>query len=388
MTQTIELDVESTIHGEGILDGSALPGMAIVRAADGKYDPGAGTAGAELPIILKEDGLSGRSVTDQYVAGDLGLWFIPENGDRFLVLLKDGGSVVRGEGLEPDSTGKFVASVSNEYQSLQTVSAVGSDVLIRCRYVAGVATPPDPVTPLILPGLIGWWDASNPATVNNPIDGSPVTTWVDNVNGILALNAPTAPDEPVYKTGIQNGLNVIRYDGSNHLEGLFPSFEIDEYSYYCTAKIADALGGRFLLSVQFNSEITDRSGFAFGTEGGDLMVVVQSNSPTVRGDVDSDAPFFFSGVWFNLSVVKSGSTITIYKDGAVVASSIIGTAPTPSINYSNPDRVTIIGAQAAGASRASGLNGDMGETLLFDVAHTPAQVLTGSNYLGAKWAVP
>lgn len=73
------------------------------------------------------------------------------------------------------------------------------------RIGAGLAVAFDPLT---LPGLVGWWKADALALA----DGAAVATWPDSSgNGNDATNG-VAGERPTYKTGIANGLPVLRFD--------------------------------------------------------------------------------------------------------------------------------------------------------------------------------
>ena len=66
--------------------------------------------------------------------------------------------------------------------------------------------PPD------LSGLAGWYDAPQLALA----DGAALTTWPDLSGGNRSLfPLGSAANAPVYKTGILNGLPVVRFDGTD-----------------------------------------------------------------------------------------------------------------------------------------------------------------------------
>lgn len=91
-------------------------------------------------------------------------------------------------------------------------------------YGARPSTAPNTVS-----GLTMWIDASQPSTLFiNSGDGSPVSADGDQV-GIAASSASiarclgqsSAGARPLYKTGIQNGKSVLRFDGSNDVMLLY-----------------------------------------------------------------------------------------------------------------------------------------------------------------------
>lgn len=61
-------------------------------------------------------------------------------------------------------------------------------------------------------GLVLWLKAD---AITGLVDNDPVTTWSDSSgNGNDATQA-TGDNKPLYKTNIQNGLPIVRFDGSN-----------------------------------------------------------------------------------------------------------------------------------------------------------------------------
>lgn len=134
--RTITLDGNNQIvHEEGVLDTAAFPGMNIVLASDGNFDPGAGVASATLPRIVKEDVLSkGRTVDDEIAIGDIVPMGIPTRGAKMQVLVLSGEDVDKGELLVADSAGKFVttAAAPAQFEASESSSgALATDVLIE-----------------------------------------------------------------------------------------------------------------------------------------------------------------------------------------------------------------------------------------------------------------
>lgn len=67
-------------------------------------------------------------------------------------------------------------------------------------------------SPLDIPDCVLWLDA---AQISGLSDGDPVTSWPD-MSG-LGNHAVEAVNPPTYKTGIQNGLPIVRFDGADRL---------------------------------------------------------------------------------------------------------------------------------------------------------------------------
>ena len=69
---------------------------------------------------------------------------------------------------------------------------------------------PPPFSPLDIPNLKLWLRADTIGLA----DGTAVTDWLDS-SGNAAHFSQTGGNRPLYKTGIQNGKPVVRFDGSN-----------------------------------------------------------------------------------------------------------------------------------------------------------------------------
>lgn len=67
-------------------------------------------------------------------------------------------------------------------------------------------------TPASLSGLAAWYDASQIAGVS---DGAALSQWNDLSGNARHLRQTTAANQPLYKSAIQNGKGVVRFDGTN-----------------------------------------------------------------------------------------------------------------------------------------------------------------------------
>jgi hypothetical protein len=73
----------------------------------------------------------------------------------------------------------------------------------------GVMAKPS-FSPSSLPGLAVWFDASQ---LTGLADGDPVASWTDLSGNARHAAQATSTKRPTYKTNIQNGKPVIRFDG-------------------------------------------------------------------------------------------------------------------------------------------------------------------------------
>lgn len=91
-----------------------------------------------------------------------------------------------------------------------------SGILNRRGFFGGSQFAPSNIA-----GLSLWLDASNglfdATSGGNPViaDGSSVARWEDRSGNSRNASMPTSAFRPILKTGVQNGRNGIRFDGSN-----------------------------------------------------------------------------------------------------------------------------------------------------------------------------
>lgn len=133
--QMIMLDPGYT-YEEGVLDTVASPGMNIKRASDGKFDPGAPAVEGSVSRIVMEDSLQGKTIDDAYAVGDVVRYGIPKKGERVLLKVLDGETVVIGSLMVANSAGKFIVETSEtvaQFEADEAVSPSGSDGFVRAR---------------------------------------------------------------------------------------------------------------------------------------------------------------------------------------------------------------------------------------------------------------
>jgi hypothetical protein len=68
-----------------------------------------------------------------------------------------------------------------------------------------------PVSPDKMPGLVAWYKAD---AITPVADVTAIASWLDSSPSAIALVQATGGDQPVYKVAIQNGLPVVRFNGS------------------------------------------------------------------------------------------------------------------------------------------------------------------------------
>jgi hypothetical protein len=132
--RTILLRADRGREEEGVLDTAAQPGMNIVLASDGKYDPGAGVASASQINIVTEsyNALNqGKTVDDTIAIGDRASFITPIPGERYAILLKNAEAASVGSLLKADSAGLFVvtASAPAQFVAREALTASGNQLI-------------------------------------------------------------------------------------------------------------------------------------------------------------------------------------------------------------------------------------------------------------------
>lgn len=236
-------------------------------------------------------------------------------------------------------------------------------------------------TPTSISNLAMWLDGADAASIT--LDGSNnVSQWSDKSgNGKHATQATTTK-RPSYQTAVQNGLNAVRFDGTDD----------------CLQAASLTLSGQFTLIlvcktttakpffIEHSANVTPNQGFYFyGTE------------PTASGIRRTATGLVTPGVnvnWFgsaagvavfrSLSSLVGGLGYSIRKNG--VAQSISGTNLNVISSAASVTDTLNIGSRNNGVSPVS--DGDYYEIMLYDRPLTDTEVGTLEAYLKAKWGTP
>lgn len=163
---------------------------------------------------------------------------------------------------------------------------------------SGILVPvADTVTPAELPGLLYWWDASDPAgTGTSPADNTAITTWVDKASGNNFTL--TTGNSPVYRNN--TGVGRINFTGASS-------------QYLDALSNIDLSAGSLLIVFKPNSTITTAS---------TAQVMLGHSTATTRGFLVLGA---FSGSLTNETLTMEGNT-SGQMDIALQSTSITSTA--------------------------------------------------------------
>jgi hypothetical protein len=234
-------------------------------------------------------------------------------------------------------------------------------------------------SPLSIPGLALWLDASDASTLFQASDGTTpavadndvVGYWGDKSANRYTPTQATTADKPLVKTSIQNGRNVVRFDGSG-----------DFLSYAGVVAAVSAFTAFYVIRPT-GLVVNRRIAFAIGTE---LNGIAFSSS----GDIAGRIGVLFSLVaWADTNTAYSSGQphiITTERESGVTSVRLNGSSLTPTFN-SVPIAATTITTIGKQVNANSSLSGDLCEMLIYSASLTAAQVAGVETYLNTKWGV-
>lgn len=237
--------------------------------------------------------------------------------------------------------------------------------------------------PRSIGGLSAWYDASDATTIT--LNGSAVSQWNDKSGNGLHASQSTANNQPSYLTNDRNGLAVVSFDGTN--DSLVTSSFSNGYAAFTTFCVLSVTGigsGGIGLCVLWTRS-TDRQR---------SVVIITSNATppmSIRGHLLSSgvsdyncAAFGSYGSYFYTTSRWDGTTSS---RGTAFTGRVNGTAmantETGGISSSNvANTVLRIGNRSDGTR---GLQGKIGEMILYSSPLSSADVSSVESYLSRKW---
>jgi hypothetical protein len=201
-----------------------------------------------------------------------------------------------------------------------------------------------------------WFDASDTSTITE-VGAGFVTNWGDKSP---ALNDATASGSarPTTGTVTRNGKNVLDFDGAGNFFTTSNN-ALGDYSLFFAGEVDVSVNHNMIVG-----ELTDTNSW-IGT--------VPTNEITVRNASveDSTTNQVTDGVPFLLSVIRSGSTVTVNLDGTETVMTI----------NSTDFVLNLIGKYDAGLF----YNGKMYELMGYSRAVSAAEGQNVRDYISAKW---
>ena len=249
-----------------------------------------------------------------------------------------------------DSNYIYVCTAANTWKRTAALSSFGN---------------PDAIS-----GLTLWLDASDSDTIT--LNGSTVSQWNDKSGNGYHCSQATASYQPTYVTAAQNGLNVVRLDGSN------------DYMQNSTNTI---VGGSNARTVFVACKNTDTSGitypFGLGTRAnastGQIFFI--SSEIAVRVSL--------ANIIWSTGLYSSAGIITIQTNGTNV-NQLLGWLNGSALSVSSSISATLntqVGYMIGDSIGSSTWYGDVMEVLVYDSNLSTLDRESMESYLSTKWAI-
>jgi hypothetical protein len=235
------------------------------------------------------------------------------------------------------------------------------------------------VNPLSISGLQLWLDGADASTLYDATTGGSlvaadgaVARWEDKSGNGRHATQDTSGNRPSRKAAIQNGLDVLRFDGSNDFFSLSAATTTSSYTSFFVFRRTSA--GIHSVSLGPATESGNYAAWWFS----DNFVYESSRSVidfTTHGSANTSTGAFA------LVTTRTGTTsIATRRNGSTLATVTSGAGVTNPASGS----WTAVGR---GDNAPTTHNGDMCEVILYDSALSDANRALVENYLLAKWAI-
>jgi hypothetical protein len=218
-----------------------------------------------------------------------------------------------------------------------------------------------------------WLDASDTSTITE--SSGAVSEWRDRSVNAKHATQGTGTSQPSYILAAQNGLNAIRFDGSNDVLSI------------SSLTISGSFTIALAIKVTNRGLVYEHSVNANNNEGSYLYAHTNSSSLIRRGgnrtarDVGTD--------WLNTS---TWSTVTQQHNGTNISNrlwrnSVEQTMTNVVVNNAGTASTTQTLYIGQRTGNVAPMSGDIGEFIIFNSALSTEEIALVEQYLNAKWAV-
>jgi hypothetical protein len=242
--------------------------------------------------------------------------------------------------------------------------------------------------PRKIANLALWLDAQDGATLFDADSGGSLVAadgtvgrWVDKSNGGRTLTQGTANNRPVLKTGIVNGRNVLRFNGTSHiLLGAITTSDLPfPYSLFVVYQSSDTAGALVTSTRTSGSFIAEtiRKSAANALQG--LQQNGSSGSDVTVTAADAD--------WHVAEIVYSGTasslTFTVRVNGGTTGNMTTARAR----DAFSATRALNVGGVFFGGSFIDHLQGDIAEIVAYGRTLSAAELSRVRQYLGRRYGI-
>ena len=261
-------------------------------------------------------------------------------------------------------------------------------------------------------GLQAWYDASDSATLFDATSGGSlvaadggVARWEDKSGNARHMTQSVSVSRPLRKTAVQNGLGVLRFDGSNDFMSIASSTGAFAFLHGgSTGYSVFAVGKQASATNHFTFLNTGVGGSPSGDSGqlGFMLAILSSLRRYVAirngvADVATVSPVatVTQNQFYALSVVGTPNSGTASARAALRTNggSADTNGSTGGSSTSNASRDAVLGRYvgypgAGGAPDSDQYsNGDMCEIIIYNTALSDANRALVESYLLAKWGI-
>ena len=263
------------------------------------------------------------------------------------------------------------------------------------------------ISPPPLSGLVLHFDAQDidgdGDLSDQPADGSPVTTWIDQSSSAPNNAATSGGNQPTFNVNGINANGAINFDGNNDLFTIANSTELNEETQ--TNEISLAIVLETGSSVAGNQIIYEQGGglrgYSFVIQNNHIYAGIWNNTEwdanhqyksVDLGVVEPNTIYFITIVQNSSSGVDATNTLSIYLNGSLASS----------VNHVDPQRAhggsiglgRINGGTVLPANNVSGntantdyFNGMIGEFMIWKNALSQTEINTLNTYFINRWSL-
>ena len=220
-----------------------------------------------------------------------------------------------------------------------------------------------------------WFDGADGGQFTPTVsDGDTFTQWTDKSN--FAHNAnPTggATTRPTFRSAVQNGKSIVRFDGTNDCLSVNPvawSQSLSGMSMIIVSKFSNTSGTQTLTTSD-----QDDMGIFIDTNFKVSMAGASADSSTA-----ADTSFHIHSLVFDGTQSGNAARLVYRLDGSGKTLTFTGTI---GATTSASNGTIFIGCDDS----AEFMNGDVGEVLMFNKALSGAEVSGVESYLTTKWGL-
>jgi hypothetical protein len=228
-----------------------------------------------------------------------------------------------------------------------------------------------------IPGISIYFDATNGSFNPNSLDGTSISQWTDSSGASHNANPDGgASVKPTVKTGIQNGKNILRFDGGDNLSVTSATYLQSKtgFTMYVVAKVSSYAAGNTALTSS-NATGGGSKIYHDGTHWG-VRIAQCTGISTVTGDNN----FHIFGLIYDGTGATNANKVRFRYGGADQTLTYTGTADSATSSTIN---VFYIGNE----NKSELFSGDIGEVSIWTRTLNTSEILAVEAYLKNKWGL-